>query len=350
VVSRKVLMISTDYYGTEKSIARAFERNGVETILVNSRMNSWERIMSKLTRLFPGTKILLNYFIKATLEKENERYISIARTLAPAFVFIVKGDSLFPETLRYFKNKLNIPSVSYQWDDPFPSFSGTAGGNAYRDGNFQQGISYYDHVFVYDRYYVEKMLEMGINSVSYLPLAADDEIYRKADLTREEKEKYGYDVCFVGMPYENRIDILNSLEGFNVGVFGDLWERYKDKIDGDYFKGKASGDTVQKIYGASKIVLNINHPQSKYGVNTRTFEIPACEAFGIFDHIEGIEDLFDIGEEIVCYRSTDELKSLIRYYLDHPEERDAIVRKGHKRVMQEHTWFDRVKKIIEVVN
>ncbi|HVO67120.1 MAG TPA: glycosyltransferase [Syntrophales bacterium] len=343
-------MIAPDYYGLDKSIARAFERNGFETNLVTDRMNLRERIIGKTTRLFHGTKIFLNPLLRSNLKKENQKYISIAKAFKPSFLFVVKGDTIFPETIRYLKKELGIACISYQWDDPFYSFPGATGGHDYRTYNFKNGMNHYDHIFVYDKHYVEEIRGMGMDHVSYLPLAADDELFKKADVTSEEQARYGYDVCFVGMPFKNRIDILNSLNGFNVGVFGDFWERHVDEINGNYYKGKASGETVRKIYCASKIVLNINHPQSKYGVNTRTFEIPSCEAFGIFDYINGIEDLFKIGEEIVCYRDIEELKALIHHYLANQQERSSIAEKGFRRVMQEHTWVHRVKRVIDIVN
>lgn len=347
---RKVLIIAPDFYGLDRSITRAFERNGLEAALVNYRMHLFEKIAGKITRLVSVTRPFLNPFLKISLGKENQKYISIAKNFKPSFMFVIKGDTVFPETIRYLKKELGITCISYQWDDPFYSFPGATGGNDYRTSNFKRGMKDYDHIFVYDKHYVEIIKAMRIHRVSYLPLAADDERFKKGYLTDEELAKYGYDVCFVGMPFRNRIDILNSLDGFNVGVFGDFWERHLKEIKGNYYKGKASGEIVRKIYHASKIVLNMNHPQSQYGVNTRTFEIPSCEAFGIFDYINGLEELFDIGEEIICYRNVVELKGLINYYLANPKERYAIAEKGFKRVRQEHTWFHRVKKVMDVIN
>lgn len=347
--NKKMLMISTDYYGIEMSIARAFARNGWEPIFINARMDSSERVLSKIARVFPGIKKACNPLLKAALKKENEKYVSVAERQRPVFAFIVKGDAVFPETVKYLKNKLGISCLSYQWDNPFPSFRGTAGGNDYRDRNFQDSINYYDHIYIFDNHYVAEMRHRGVDKVSYLPLAADDELFRKLDLTGEERKRFGFDVCFVGMPYDNRIEALNSLQGFNLGVFGDYWERFADKMTGGYFRGKASGETVQKIYSASKIVLNINHPQSQHGVNARTFEIPCCEAFEIVNYVEGLEELFNIGEEIVCYKNMEELKDIVEYYLVHEDERSEIVRKGCARVKREHTWHKRVQEVIGLV-
>ena len=346
---KKVLVIAPNFYGLDNSIAQAFERNGLETIHVNYRMDLWESVLGKLTRLFHGTKKIVNPLLEMSLKKENQKYISIAKSFKPSFIIIIKGETLLPETIRYFKKELGIPCISYQWDDPFYSFPGATGGDDYRTHNFERGISDYERIFVFDKYYIEEIQNKGGQNVSYLPLAADDELFKRLTITENEQAMYGHDVCFVGMPFQNRIDILNALNGFNVGVFGDYWGRNRDKIDGNYFKGKASGETVRKIYCASKIVLNINHPQSKNGMNTRTFEIPSCEAFGIVDYISGIEELFNVGEEIVCYKNIVELKELITYYLGHPGERDAIAKKGYERVKQEHTWCHRMKKVIDTV-
>ncbi len=344
--NKKILMISTDYYGIETSIVRAFASNGFAPIFMNSRMNSSERALSKFMRVFPWIKKICNPLVKAALKKENDKYVSIAEKQKPVFAFIVKGDAVFPETIRYLRDKLGIRCLSYQWDDPFPSYHGTAGGNDYRDRNFQDCIKYYDHIFIFDNHYVEEMRNRGVGNVSYLPLAADDELFRKVELTGEEREQFGFDVCFVGMPYDNRIEALNSLKGFNLGVFGDYWERFEDKMIGEYYRGRASGETVQKIYNASKIVLNINHPQSRHGVNARTFEIPCCEAFEIVNYVNGLDDLFIIGEEIVCYKRTEELKDIVEHYLVHEDERREIVRKGYARVKRDHTWHQRVQEVI----
>jgi spore maturation protein CgeB len=348
----RILIIAPSYYGIDTSIAKAFEKNDCEAILVNYKVNASlsEKIVRKVMSYSPVINRVLHPCLKSLLLSENKKYIALAKTANPQFVFIVKGESVFPSTLQYLKRNLKIIPISYQWDDPFFTGDTNNGIDDYRKNNFRLGMKYYGHIFAFDSYYVHEIRNKGVDNVSYLPLATDEDLYSKTYLSNDEKKRYGYDVCFVGMPFDNRIEIFNELREFNVGVFGDLWDRCSGKVKGDYVKGPASGDKVLKIYSASKIVMNINHPQSIYGVNTRTFDIPACGAFEIMDYKKGVEDLFDIGREIVCYRDVSELKTFVRYYLDHPEKRKEIAENGCLRARREHTWDQRVKTILDVLH
>jgi spore maturation protein CgeB len=304
--------------------------------------------MRRLAKGSPLLRKMTQPLMKMPLAKENQQYLSFAERCDPSFIFIVKGDTVFPHTIRRLKDKLKIPCISYQWDDPFYASEGQSLIDECRGKNFINGMMEYDHIFVFDQYYVDEIKKRGCTKVNYLPLATDDEVFRKVPLEESERIIYGYDVCFVGAPCRERLEIFNSLNGFNVGVFGDKWNRYRHRMKGNYFKGEAYGEKVLKLYAASKIILNIHHPQSVYGLNTRTFDIPSCGAFEIVDYKEGLQDLFDIGKEIVCYRSVDELRDLIRYYLAHPEERKRIVEQGYARVKGQHTWYQRMKEVIKV--
>jgi spore maturation protein CgeB len=40
----------------------------------------------------------------------------------------------------------------------------------------------------------------------------------------------------------------------------------------------------------------------------------------------------------------------IRYFLDHPKEREEIAKNARTRVLKEHTFKDRMERVVEVVN
>lgn len=347
----KVLIIAPSYYGIDSSIAGAFERNGYESVMVNYRVNSTlsEKVVRKAMTFSPSMNRALHPCLKVLLSRENRKYVAMAETHRPSFIFIVKGESVFPRTLGHIRNHFRIPCVSYQWDDPFYTSSGGSGLDEFRKNNFRLGMKTYDHIFAFDQHYVDEIKKEGVSHISYLPLATDENVYKSVPLTEDEKKKYGYEIAFVGMPFANRIEVFNELKDFNAGVFGDFWDMHSDKLKGDYFKGPAAGERVLKIYSAAKIVMNINHPHSIYGVNTRTFDIPSCGAFEIMDYKQGIEDLFDVGNEIVCYHDVKELKALVKYYLDHPDRRNGIAEKGCLKARKQHTWTRRVEKVVDVL-
>ena len=85
-------------------------------------------------------------------------------------------------------------------------------------------------------------------------------------------------------------------------------------------------------------------------VKGRDFEIP-CTGGGMYltSYNADLALHFDIGREIVCYRTNDEMIELIRYYLNHPEDAAQIARQGRERCLREHRWMHRYIKICRIL-
>lgn len=351
ISKRKIVIIAPNSYGIDKSICRTFESFGFEVTLKNTRnrLALTETLSLKTVNKFPSTGKLLNKNIRSYLERDNEEYLCMIKKIKPDMLFVIKGETIFPETLKLIKEEMKIPCLAYIWDCPFYSYTAHIVDD-YRKNNFVRGMHLYDYIFVYDPFYVQEIKKRGISNVSYLPLATDPDQYRKIDVNQNEKREFSFDICFIGSPYPNRMEILDSLSEFNLGVFGDGWDGwYRLKKSPPYYKGKAIKEKVLKIYSSSKIVLNIHDPEATYGVNTRTFDIPACGAFELVDYKRELENLFKVGEEIIYYKDIMDLKRLIRFYLDRPEERHKIAEKGKDKVLNCHTWYNRIKIVIDVL-
>lgn len=88
-----------------------------------------------------------------------------------------------------------------------------------------------------------------------------------------------------------------------------------------------------------------------YGPSTiRTYQLPANGVMQVCDCPEGLDQVFDVGKEIVVYHSIDEAIDLIKYYLDNDEERKKIAAEGFKRAIKDYnreTTFLRALKDIE---
>lgn len=147
--------------------------------------------------------------------------------------------------------------------------------------------------------------------------------------------------------YPLRVRLLERLADFDLGVWGSGWgalpsgSRLRSKL-----RGPAWGVKMTKIYNASKIALNFNHYQSVLGTNIRTFGIPGCGAFGLTYPKQEMPNLFELGREMVCYRDADELVEVVRYYLGHEQEREAIAQRGYLRAQRDHTYLERMKKLL----
>ena len=352
-MKKKILINAPRWYGIEEAIRESFETMGFNAILLNygTKTTIQEKIARKIGLTIPFLKLFLNPILKYYLEKENEELINTIKKEKPDLLFIIKGDHLFPETLKEIRNEISCPIIAYIWDDPFYSYAGLFADD-FRKSNFEKGMYLYDFIFVYDTYYVEQIKKRGITNVGYLPLAADPNRYRKLVISEEDSKKFGYDICFVGYPFPNRVEIFEKLKHYNLGVFGDGWTNYflkKGKTTPSYYKGKASGEKVLKIYLSSKIVLNIHDPEAQEGLNTRTFDILACGASELVDYKKNLEVHFKLGEEIVSFKNNKALFESINYYLDNINSLRNVSDKGRQRVLNEHTWVHRVSRVINTL-
>jgi spore maturation protein CgeB len=350
---KKVIMInSPKYYGIDTDIKEAFETLGFRTILINQfQLTILERIVKKIARKIRFLKPILNLIIKAYLNKENNDFFAIVSKEKPDLLFVIKGDNILPATMERIKKILPSPIVGYAWDEPFYAHDNVQ--DDYRRSNLKGCIHHYDLFFVFDPFYIDEIKKQGAKKVHHLPLATNPDRYKDILVTEENKYNAGYDICFIGLPFENRVEMFESLRDYNLGVFGDDWIKYfilKGKKIPSYYKGKAFGATVNKIYLSSKIVLNIHHPQSIESLNTRTFDIPACGAFEMVDYKKNIEKHFEIDKEIVTFNSRSELRSKIDFYLKNDDLRRDISERGKKRVLKEHTWVNRARDIVTILN
>ncbi len=67
------------------------------------------------------------------------------------------------------------------------------------------------------------------------------------------------------------------------------------------------------------------------------------------DHLEQMDELFEPGKEIICYRDPGEVPELVRWWLDHPEARRKVVEAGRKRVLACHTWEARLRSMLDTL-
>lgn len=273
----------------------------------------------------------------------NQGLIRATKNYRPDLLFIDTGETICPETLRTIAEMKERPIIiNWLLDDPFrnPNW-----------GNVIRGLPFYDYLFVFDPYYIGPLKGAGAKDVRYLPLACDPDIHRKFNLDTKEMAKLNTEVCFAGTLTSKRVQLFNELNGFDLGLWGwhtKILKKYPTVKR--FYRGKAFGEMLSKVFSYSKIVLNIHHEQSVLGVNLRTFEAAGCKAFQLVDYIKEIQSLFTIGEEIITYKSYRELKEKIIYYLKHENEMEEIAQNAQKRAYGEHTYSHRMNLILETIS
>lgn len=177
--------------------------------------------------------------------------------------------------------------------------------------------------------------------VIYLPEASDPELYKPFAVSKE------YDVCFVGANYGVRNKIVKAIEkkGVRVTSYGNGWPN-----------GRIDIKKIPEFFAESRIILGIGtiaHCQDFYSLKMRDFDGPMSGSLYLTHDNLDLYDLYQVGKEIITYRTPEECAEKVKYYLTHPEEREFIAENGRVRAVQDHTWekrFDTVLRTSGILN
>lgn len=217
----------------------------------------------------------------------------------------------------------------------------------------QARLDFYDIIFSSFPHFVKRFREMGIASY-YQPLAFDAGVL-------ERVEQLPYDLrpvacSFVGgisADHQRRREFFEKVAG-EIPI--DFWGYGKENLSLDSpirrrHYGEVWGRDMFSSLAHSKITLN-NHIDvaENYANNMRLFEATGCGALLVTDYKDNLAELFEIGKEVVAYRSTEECIALIKYYLEHPAEAAKIARAGQERTLQNHTYIRRMEDTAQILD
>jgi spore maturation protein CgeB len=216
----------------------------------------------------------------------------------------------------------------------------------------------FDYYFFIHRSFAEACRSEGIDNCYYLPYAVDKDLFRKMELSDDEKRKYACDVAFVGGWFPNRQEIMEEISAgsdVHLKIWGPKWRR-KNITRSRLFHAVAGsclyGAELVKQYHAAKINLNISKwlGKSDSGLNLRIFEIPRCCGFLLTDYIEELDGFYRVGREIETYKDIGELKDKIRFYLKNDTARQEIARRGYERAMKMPGWDERIREMMDLIS
>jgi hypothetical protein len=188
--------------------------------------------------------------------------------------------------------------------------------------------------------------QIGIKPVGIM-LGADIFDYYGA----QKMEHLACDVGFVGgyWPYKG-ININKTLlrlcheSNYNIKIFAS------NKWPVPNWCGDIPQTSCKHVFYSTKVCPNIHEPHStKFGidVNERSFKTMASGGFTISDNAEGQKNLFQDGKHIVYY-DDNTFFDTVRYYLktENEDKRKAIALAGQREVLENHTYFERIKQFL----
>ncbi len=223
---------------------------------------------------------------------------------------------------------------------------------------WKQVAPYYDFIFTIQKdECIEAIKRAGCPNVHYLPMGCDPAIHTPVVLSKEEKERWGSPISFVGAGYHNRSQMFASLASHPFKIWGTEWPTCRPFSDMVQEAGRRlTPDEYVKIFNATDINLNLHSSSERDGVdpygdfiNPRTFELASCGVFQLADRRTLLGELFEEDKEIALFSSLLEMKEKIDYYLAHPQERTKIAESGRRRALEEHTYAHRLKSMLSTI-
>jgi spore maturation protein CgeB len=279
--------------------------------------------------------------------------------------------------------------------------------NWYCNGSYQIHLvseisPHYDWCLVPEKFRIKDYLKMGAKPI-YCQEAANPNIYKPYSVDKE------FDVTFVGQAYGERPNYIKYLysQGINIRVWGPSWHDLKpieqrksvtqaieigrkllnpnkwNKIPSLLTKkitkknkniahfshdvnkiilpneilGNPLSDLdMIKMYSRSKINLGFSSCGDTHLTNERIvqvrlrdFEVPMSGGFYMVEYMEELEEFFNIGKEIVCYNTPEDLLDKIKYYLNNDSEREKIRQAGYERCLKDHSWQKRFEMVFRQI-
>jgi spore maturation protein CgeB len=184
-------------------------------------------------------------------------------------------------------------------------------------------------------------------------------------LSKSEVDSRDIDCSFVGSLSYIHIERIEVIKTLAARTPIEIWSEYPKLISRGILQPKfwnaylklssvksrinpsVWGIDMYRVLAKSKITINV-HAEIASGLagNMRMFEATGMGALLITEDAPNIKELYEPGVEVVTYKGTENLVELINYYIDRPDEREAIATAGQKKTLTTHSTAQRSHELI----
>jgi glycosyltransferase involved in cell wall biosynthesis len=277
-----------------------------------------------------------------------ERLVEAERPDA-VVVFTVPMSHLrgIPALLR---ERYGVPVVFYDGDVPmsFPEHGGMDTGFNYYYG---ADPSEYDLVVSNSEGGLDRLRELGARRAEAVFWGADPDFFRPQPVEKE------MDVFFYGYGDKFRREWMRELVGEPSRRLEDVDFALGGRdFRGDVGRARTIGDVPFNVFpraiSAARINLNVtrrSHATTFASSSARPFELAASGATIVSNPYEGIERWFEPGRELLVVSSADAAVDAYRELLADPGAAEELGTRARERVLDEHTYAHRARRLLELV-
>lgn len=260
-------------------------------------------------------------------------------------VWIDKGITIRPKTLKKIhKLQPQAKIVSYSPDNMILRHN--------QSQNYLKCIPLYDYHITTKSYILNEMKKLGARDIRFVCKSFESKFHYPRNITKEDRERLGADVGFVGAWEKERMESILYLtrNGIKVRVFGDKnWKRCIGDNPNLIIEDHGLYDEdYSKSFKCFKICLCFLRKMNFDQQTCRTMEIPASGGFMLAERTEEHKLLFKEGEEAEFFGSNEELLEKCRFYLANEEKRNKIIEGGLKRCKESgYSNLETIRRVIE---
>lgn len=240
-------------------------------------------------------------------------------------VFTLKPDLILhpgaPPNLPWGLTEVGVPTACFQID--------TFGYNSH----IIRWSMLFDYVLAFHPAFAKIVKEAGHPRVVLIPYAVNAQFYQKSSPERI------YEVGWVG-------SLRQKFYATRRRVLPRLAARFRM----NNWRCWHHPDKIPEVYKRSKIVVNVSRDDYPQDANMRVFDAMAAGALLITKIPTELTELgFKENKHFVGFRHERDIIDHIMYYLMHDDERSQIAEAGRKKVLQEHTYDNRVETMLNVL-
>lgn len=333
----RVLVVCSSFRDYGKLLKSAFEDNGCVASLYETPMLGIKPY-HVFTRLIRKCGFSVANYYKKMINKVSKKVYKSFSSFKPDIVFINLGNMIEYDDLRRMSEQsymiLYLP-------DPLSKVR-----------EIETSLHLFKRIYTYEKTDVKNIMKHTSSAdVGLMFGMFDPRAYFPMTLPKK------YDIYFVGAIYPFRaiilIRLIKDFPHLNIMIDGNYTDfpeskkmisKLNCKQKSFFSNNNISSAEINVKYNQSKIVLNLQHPQTKDGWNSRLTEILGAKSFEIVTANHSVESEFDGCLE--TYKDYDDLKKKILEYIEDEKARMEKAKNGYIRVVNNYSYKVAIKKVL----
>lgn len=339
-IPQKILIAYEPFPPIAFDLQEAFEQLGIETkLFIASDYEHWfyKKVIKKVNKLARNLRLIKkdhDLFLNHPLNHLNYLSSNFQKAydgFRPDLVFFIHGRPYANHILA----NISVPKIAW-WIEPNDDIN-----------DLRVKAKPFDIYNSFSQKAIDLLNEEDFRTGYLYHVVNPKSFYLDPD------ENHKYDVAFVGNWSSWREEVLKTVLGVtkNVALYGPYWKKKSTIPPADFdkiYKGKqVLGAELNRLFNSAKVVLNASRTHGTSGLNMRFFEVPASGACFLTDSAPELERHFIPGQHLSVFADLEDLALKLNQLLDSNELRDEMRQSGHRLVLQNYTYRQLAKQLLE---